>query len=70
MIHERRQNEIIFLPKVVSVCALIEQARIQLEHCTLPELATVRLSFLPKNPHTQAALSHTGRFDVHMAVQQ
>jgi hypothetical protein len=71
VVHERRQNEIAYMPFAISVHDVREQvlSRI-LPNSAAPTTSWIRLNFFPADGFINSAAQYTGKFKVTHAVQQ
>lgn len=70
-VHERRQNDMQYLPFAISIEDLRNQILERLPPGSVaPSVSWLRLNFFPTNPYNKSAANYTGRFHVKYAVQQ
>ena len=70
-VHERRQNDLQYLPFAMSVEDLREQVMEKLPPgSSAPSVSWIRLNFHPKNPYLKSAIHYTGKFNLKYSVQQ
>lgn len=71
VVHERRQNEVAYMPFAMSVSDLRQQVLSRLPpNSVAPSVSWLKLNFYPGNPATESATNYTGQFQVKHAVQQ
>lgn len=71
VVHERRHNEIAYMPFAISVRDLREQILSRLPpDSAAPTTSWIRLNFFPANGFINSAAQYTGKFKVKHAVQQ
>lgn len=71
VVHERRQNEVSYMPFAISVRDLREQILKRMPPDAIaPSESWLRLNFYPSNPYIESAAKYTGKFKVKYCVQQ
>ncbi|XP_038063361.1 uncharacterized protein LOC119734068 [Patiria miniata] len=71
VVDDRRHDTQLYMPFAVSVADLRRQIMERLPaDANIPSTSWMRFQFWPSNPHSNAAVRYTGRFNVKYAVQQ
>ena len=71
VVDERRHNNILHMPFVISRSNLLEKIKARLpENTQFQPLSWLKLNFQPTCPQTMAAMNYTGKFKGKKAVQQ
>lgn len=71
VVHERRHNDINYMPFAMSVEDLRDIIKERLPNDSkVPSVSWLKLNFCPSNPYKNSAKNYTGRFKVKFKVQQ